>query len=423
MKNEVTHGNMKELRAGQQEPGAAEIDTLIERSSLGTPAAKSLRERTPIEEARPVLDRANSLAVGPFAIGIEILPRELSVVLTDHYGIIRGRRRWPLPDMEVGTVVEYVDKAARDLAATHLGLDLPNPCIVIGLDLGGPVDTRTGTVICYENNPTDPASLKPEQRYRWEGEKLAELVEQETGCRTVLENDASVFAVLEQKFGVGQAISSFAVILVRDGVGFSIVVDNKLLTCLLELGHVIVFPNGRKCECGLVGDIESQAGRRAIRAVVHDEADLSRDPEWQDAVQLALGDSGQADKALRAFDRAGEAIGRGIATLITLFNPACVVLYAPHELIEPTDGNSRIADAFMGAVEEHRQHKFPLQGECRLITRVPQPTDGPLGAALLALSRLFSVPLAPTSPNRRPSNGPANLPPPRRESPRASHRA
>ena len=204
MRDEDTHEDMGQFRAGQRESDPAEIDALIERSSLGTPAAKSLRERTPIEEVQPILDRANSLATGPFAVGIEILPRELSVVLADHYGTVHGHRRWPLPDMEVSTVVEYARKAAKDLVATHLGMDLRNRCIVIGLDLGGPVDTRTGTVICYENNPTDPTALKLEQRYRWEGEKLAQLMEQATGCRTVLENDASAFAALEQKIGVGQ---------------------------------------------------------------------------------------------------------------------------------------------------------------------------------------------------------------------------
>jgi glucokinase len=415
--------DMEEFRAGQPESDPAEIDALIERSSLGTPAAKRLRERTPVEEVQPILDRANSLASGPFAVGIEILPHELAVVLADHYGTVHGSRRWPLPDMEVSTVVEYARKAAKDLVATHLGMDLRNRCIVIGLDLGGPVDTRSGTVICYENNPTDPTALKPEQRYRWEGVKLAALVEQATGCRAVLENDASAFAALEQKFGVGQEFSTFATILVRDGVGFSMVVDNKLFTRLLELGHVIVFPAGRKCECGLVGDIESQAGRRAIRAVVREEAGLPRDPEWQDAVQLALGDSDQSASALHAFDLAGEAIGRGIASAVTLLDPACVVIYAPHELIEPSDGNSRIADAFVGAVDNHRQLTFPLHGECRLVTRVPRPNDGPLGAALIALSRLFGVPLAPTSPNRSTSNGPASFSSPRRESPSASPRA
>jgi predicted NBD/HSP70 family sugar kinase len=423
MKNEAACGGGEEFRASQQDPDLAEIDMLIERSTLGTPAAKSLRERTPIEAVQPILARANSLGVGPFAIGIEILPHELSSVLTDHHGIIHGRRRWPLPNMEVGTVVKYAAKTARDLAATALGLDLPNPCIVIGLSLGGPVDSRTGTVILYENNPTDPTTLKPHLRYRWEGVKLAELVEQETGCRTVLVNDATAFGAREQKFGVGQEMSTYAVILIRDGVGHCMIVDGKPLPGPLEWGHIIVWPDGRACECGLVGDIESQAGRRAIRAVAREETGISTDLEWQAAVELALGDGDLADKALRAFERAGEAIGRGIATLVTLFSPACVVIYAPGELIGPSGGNSRIADAFKSAVEEFPQHAFPPKHQCGLVTRALQPTDGPLGAALIALSRLFSVPLARTSPNWSTPDGSASRTSPRRESPSASHRA
>jgi len=101
-----------------------------------------------------------------FAIGIEILPHELRGVLTDHHGMIHGHRRWPLPNMDVDTVVKHIAKAARDLAGTVLGLELPSPRIGIGVELGGSVDTRTGTVILYENNPADPATLEQERRER-----------------------------------------------------------------------------------------------------------------------------------------------------------------------------------------------------------------------------------------------------------------
>jgi hypothetical protein len=36
---------------------------------------------------------------------------------------------------------------------------------------------RTGTVILYENNPTDPTALKLEYRYRCEGEAGATSLE------------------------------------------------------------------------------------------------------------------------------------------------------------------------------------------------------------------------------------------------------
>jgi predicted NBD/HSP70 family sugar kinase len=398
MKHETEQGGTEIFRASWKETGTAEIDRLIGCSSLGTPAARSLRERTPAEAAQAILGRANTLSRGPFAVGIEILPFELSGVITDHQGTIRDCRRWPLLSMDVDSVVKHVAQVAKDLAATALGLDLPHPSIGIGLQLGGPVDTRTGTVIRYENNPTDPA-IKRAQQYLWENEKLTELVERETGCRTVLENDTAALAVVEQKFGVGQEHSTYVVILIRDGIGCNVVMENKLLAGPWELGHIIVWPDGRECECGLVGDIESQAGRRAIRAVVGKAAGQATDPEWQRAVDLALEDDARADRALRAFELAGEAIGRGIAKLVTLLNPTCVVIYAPHELIEPTAGNKRVTDAFMNAVEKFRGQTFPPQNQCHLLAKRMQPTDGARGAALIALSRLFSVPLAPTSPD------------------------
>ena len=402
MKHETEQGGTEVFGDSWQETGMTEIDRLIGCSSLGTPAAKSLRERASAEAAQVILGRANTLGHGPFAIGIEILPFDLSGVITDHQGRIHDCRRWPLLSMDVNSVVKHMAKLAKDLAATALGLDLPHPSIGIGLQLGGPVDTHTGTVIRYENNPTDPEILKGKQPYLWEDVKLAELVERETGCRTVLQNDTAALAVAEQKFGAGQEHSTYAVILIRDGVGCNVVMENKLLPGPWELGHIIVWPDGRKCECGLVGDIESQAGRRAIRAVVGKERGQATDPEWQHAVNLALEDGARADKALRAFEWAGEALGRGIAKLVTLLDPTCVVIYAPHELIEPTAGNKRVTDAFMSAVEKFRRQTFPPQSQCHLVTKRMQPTDGARGAALIALSRLFSVPLAPTSLNWSP---------------------
>lgn len=421
MKHEAAQGSTGEFRTSQQDFDMAEIDRLIENSSLGAQEAKSLRDRVPGDVVQPILYRASILDHGPFSIGIEILPHELSGVVTDHQGLIHGHRRWPLPDMEVDTVVRHIAKVARDLAVTALGLDLPHPAIGIGLQLGGPVDAHTGTIILYQNHPTDPTILPPHLRWRWEGVELAELVEEATGCRTVLENDASAFAARELKFGVGQQTGTYAVVLIRDGVGQSMVMDHKLLPGPFEFGHIVVWPDGRACECGLVGDIESQAGRRAIRAFAREQTGISADLEWEAAVELARGYGDLADKALVAFERAGEAIGRGIATLVTLLNPACVVIYTPSEMIEPSGGSTRVADAFKNAVEEFRQNTFPRTRRCGLVTRPVRPTDGALGAALIALSRVFSVPLAPTSPNWSTSNDPAGFPPPRRESPSASH--
>ena len=420
MKQEPLDSGSEEFRTSRGESAMtdqllAEIDALIERSSLGTEAARMLRERSDVEEVRPVIDRAASLSYDSFAIGIEILPYELVGVLINHRGQILGRRRLLLPEMDVRRVVGYVAKVARDLATTSLGADLPHPGVGIGVELGGPVDTKTGTVTFYANHPTDPATRGPQQPYRWLNEKLAELVGQETGCRIVLENDASAFAVHEQKFGVGREAADYAVILIRDGVGCSMVVDNKLSTAPLEFGHVIVNPDGRECECGQRGDIESQAGRRAIRAVVREETGIIAD-DWEAAVELAQGEGDQADKALEAFRKAGEATARGIATLVTLLGVPSVVIYAPEELAGP-GGSSRVADTFQRAVHGYSQYTFPPKRQCDIEMRPLKLTDGAHGAALLALNRIFSIHHASAPLNRSTSDGRALPPSPRRESP------
>jgi predicted NBD/HSP70 family sugar kinase len=362
---------------------------------------------------------AARLARGPFTIGIEILPFELIAVLSDHCGFVRGQRRWPLPSMSAGTVVEYVGKAARDLTVTSLGLELPHPSVGIGVQLGGPVDTRNGTVMLYSNHPTDPTTrrlnLPP---YRWQGEKLAERVEAETGCRTVLENDANAVAACEQKSVAGQKVASFGVILVRDGVGCSVILDNKQLQSPMELGHLRIRPDGRLCDCGQRGDIESEAGRRAMRAIAREETGMHADLEWMAAVDLANGDGEQADQALRAFQRAGQAIARGVETLVTLHGLPQVVVYAPDELI---DDGSRAADTFKHHVRQFEA--FPRDRACQVIFKPLRLTDGALGAALVALNRLFGVRLSSDSPDWSISDDLS--PAPRRDLPssQSGHRA
>ncbi len=400
-----------------------EIDRLIEHSSLGAEAAKSLRDRTPTDAVRPILDRADSLDHDPFTVGIEILPYELIGVLTDHHGVVCGRRRWSLPSMAVDTVVEHVAKVAKDLTVTSLGVDLPHRSIGIGLQIGGPVDTRTGTVISYSNHPTDPTTRKPHTGYRWPRVKLAELVEKATGCRTVLENDANAYAVYEHMFGVGREVGSSAVIIIHDGVGCGMIVDGKLLPGPLEFGHMVVWPDGRECDCGNRGDIESQAGRRAMRAVVRELTQTSTDLEWEAAVKLAQGEGDQADTALRAFELAGESIARGIATLLTLHGLPRVVIYGPEVLVESGRGN-RVADAFMAAADTFSDYAFHAVPRCELVARPMRPTDGAHGVALIALQRLFSVRLTSNSPKWSASND-LDSPSPRRETPsdRAGYRS
>lgn len=343
--------------------------------------------------ARQILQRSDRLDHALFAVGIEILPYELVGVITDFDGTRKGSGRWPLPGMEVETVVDQVAAFARYLVDASLGLDLPNPRVCLGLQLGGPVDHAMGMVRFYSNGPDD--HTKRRAPYQWENVKLVDLVQIATGCVTVLENDAHAYAAYEQKLGLGCQTDSFALVLVRDGVGGAVVVDHQLLAFPLEFGHIPVWPKGRECDCGKYGCVESQAGRRAIRAMVAELTGLENVDPFERAVKIADGDDEHARAAQQAFLKAGESVARGIATILTLFGLRDVVLYGPDALIG-SDRGSQAANCFMGEVKKFREHTFRVVEQCRLITE-PLNSEhafrGAQGAALTALNRQFFVPL------------------------------
>ncbi|MGH3927812.1 MAG: ROK family protein, partial [Pseudonocardiaceae bacterium] len=232
--------------------------------------------------------------------------------------------------------------------------------------------------------------------YQWENVKLADLVQVATGCVTVLENDAHAYAAYEQKLGLGRRTDSFALLLIRDGVGGAVVIDNQLLPLPMEVGHIPVWPEGRECDCGKHGCVESWAGRRAIRAVVAELIGLENVDPFERAVKIADGNDDRGRVALHAFSKAGESIARGIATVLTLFGPHHVVIYGPDALIGSGRG-SAAADCFMAEVGKFLDHTFRfIEQQCELVTESLSPEHpgrGAQGAALTALNRHFFVSL------------------------------
>jgi predicted NBD/HSP70 family sugar kinase len=344
---------------------------------------------------REILRRSASLDHGVFAVGVEILPWELVGVITNSNGIRMGGARWHMPGMEPKPVVERVGALTRYLVTSSIGRELPNPGICLGVQLGGPVDSTTGLVRSLKNPRDDHGKDKPPP-YEWANVELADDLRAETGCATVVENDAHAYAAYEQKMGVGQQTGSFAVVLVRDGVGAGVVVDHQLLPIPMELGHFPVWPRGRICDCGKRGCIESQAGRRAIPAVVRELTQLRVVDGFEAAVDLANKDDEHARNARSAFRKAGTSVARGVATILTTFGSNYVVIYAPEELIDSAQGG-QAANSFMRAVRNFPKDTFHIAQGCELSTEsLTMTARGAQGAALIALNRHFFVPLRPS---------------------------
>ena len=149
-----------------------------------------------------------------------------------------------------------------------------------------------------------------------------------------------------------------------------------------------IVPDGRLCGCGGKGCLEAYCGSGAImrraRELVKNEAAYVKkfaDPERPRFNTICLTRAAEAgDPAGRkVWAETGHHLGRGLASLILVLNPGCVVL---------TGGVSRARKWFLPAMMEvlkDQQIKTPF---ARVKVKISDDADlGSHGAALFGLER------------------------------------
>lgn len=358
------------------------------------PAGVGWPSWSPEEPARAVLagirTRAEQLDHGMFGIGIEILPYELVGVVTDVDGSRLAGARIDLADMKPPAVIEEIAGFAEQLAAMALDLGLADDRLCLGVALGGPIEPDTGLVHFYANNPHDHG--KDDPPYTWRRVPLLDLLEAATGCASTVHNDADAYAVYEQKLGAGRTYASFALLMIRHGVGAGVVLNNQLLPIPAEVGHLTVGAGGRPCDCGQDSHVESRTGRRAIPAMVSERTGRTKGMSFEGAVGLANDPQARCVEAIETFAEAGVSIAQGLGSVLTMFGLSHVVIYGPEDLIDEQTGVA--ARIFLQEARRFPEYTFRHFGNCDVSTQSlesGQGSRGALGAALIALQRHFSI--------------------------------
>jgi glucokinase len=352
--------------------------TLLDETNDGSEASPALVQR--------VLSRAQDLEHGQYGVGIEVVPYRLVGVLVDRDGhrFADGQRH--LESMDIDEVCDAIVDFVTELVALHLGFTLPDDRVTVCVQLGGPVDRSKKVVLFYHKNPASTSMSDGPPPFRWEQVPLARILEKRLGVPVFVENDANAFAVYQQWFGAGQGVETFGVMLIREGVGGSMVMDHRVLKAPMEIGNLVVRPDGgRICDCGHQGCLEVSAGTSGItEAAAMFAAQEIR--TLVDAVELAADvNHPAAVKVMPAFTGAGLAAAHGIAFLLTLHAPTLMVLYAPDVLV---GSRTPAADAFLEEVNRFKEYvSHQPFGDCQLVIEAIRPYEGAHGAALAALDQ------------------------------------
>jgi glucokinase len=177
-----------------------------------------------------------------------------------------------------------------------------------------------------------PANLK------WGNVNFIELMKQHFQVPISLINDANAAALGEQQFGSAKGMNNFIVLTLGTGLGAGIVVNGHLLYgengYAGELGHAIIEKNGRQCNCGKHGCLETYVSASGIKRTVFNLLCNSNDPselrhmDFENITSKIIGELGNKNDpiAVKAFNYTGEILGIALSNLVTFFDPKAIIL-------------------------------------------------------------------------------------------------
>ena len=226
----------------------------------------------------------------------------------------------------------------------------------------------------------------------WKREPIGEYIEEFTGFKTYIANDANAAAYAEAIWGVGKDVDSVVLITIGTGVGGGIVVDGNIWEGIngfaAEIGHTIIDVGGRECSCGRRGCLEAYCSATALVRETRRVMKWYPDSKLWEITRgdLSAVNGKTAFDAKRMGDPAGELIvdsfidylAVGVGNTINIFQPAMVCIGG---------GVSWEGDSFIEPLKKKLAYYSIGHGETR--TRIElakfRNDAGIIGAALLGI--------------------------------------
>jgi glucokinase len=266
----------------------------------------------------------------PLALGVDLGGTNARAAVVDvDTGEIVAAHKEPLRDRAPAKVVETISHALAQ-AAGAASLDV-HGARSIGVGVAGQCLGATGVVLNAPN-------------LGWRDVAFGPIVAQALGVPVRIVNDLSAAAWGERQLGAAKGVDEAALVFVGSGVGSGLILGGRLHDGARgvagELGHTKVRPMRggppRLCGCGQRGCLEAYAGGNNLAERVREELAagaascipelVQGDLEQVTASVVDLAAASGDVYARELWDEVGDLLGTAIANLITMLNPARVIL-------------------------------------------------------------------------------------------------
>lgn len=316
-----------------------------------------------------------------YSIGIDVGGTNTDIGLVRNDGVIISRRNLPTPayadyHLYVSDIMDQINEMLDENKLSFTDIQGIGMCAPNG-------NFYTG---CVEFAP----NLKMKGLLEFENE-----FHKYVDMPVVLSNDANAAAYGEYIYGGAKGMQHFIMFTLGTGVGSGIVIDGKLVHgstgAAGELGHAILIPHGRKCNCGREGCLEAYASARGI---VQTYCEIRREPEWAarinegkipqstpdaEVTSLMIGKAANAGDplAIETYRRTADLLGLAMSNAVTFSAPEAIFLFG---------GPAKVGDPLLIPLREAFD-KYMLniyEGKCRILTSQLKDNEvAILGAAAL----------------------------------------
>ena len=200
----------------------------------------------------------------------------------------------------------------------------------LGISCGGPLDSKQGVILSPPNLPG------------WDHVPIVRYFEEALAIPAAIQNDANAGALAEWRFGAGRGTQNMVFLTFGTGMGAGLVLNGKLYAGTNdnagEVGHIRLADFGPVgygkagsfegfCSGGGIAQLARLKARERLQrgepvSFCKGMPDLGSITAQQVAAAANAGDA----LALEVFEICGTYLGKGLAVIVDVLNPECIVL-------------------------------------------------------------------------------------------------
>lgn len=259
-----------------------------------------------------------------FIVGLDLGGTQIRAVLADRKFTVLRRantltKAHEGPQQIMSRVLDCIAEVLQGVERTQV--------LGVGIATAGAVNPRTGVI-------AKAANLGLEN---W---PIRDILAQALHLPLYVGNDANLAALAEHRFGAGQGVNFLIYLTISTGIGGGVIENGRLLLgangWAAELGHIVVEPNGPRCNCGNIGCLQALASgpaiaRHAIELLQGGRSSLVLELAEGDIAHVTAKEVVEAAQkgdalALEVVQRAAFYLGIGIISFIHAFDPEMIIV-------------------------------------------------------------------------------------------------